>query len=59
MNPILDTALGYARLGIRVIPIKPGTKYPPINQWQTEATTDPDTITQWWATRYAGYGILS
>ena len=57
MNPILDTALGYAKLGIRIIPIKPGTKYPPINQWQTEATTDPDTITQWWTTRYAGYGI--
>ena len=57
MNPILDTALSYAKLGIRIIPIKPGTKYPPINQWQTEATTDPDTITQWWTQRYAGYGI--
>ena len=38
MNPILDTALGYAKLGIRIIPIKPGTKYPPINRWQSVAS---------------------
>ena len=56
-NRMLQAALGYAQLGIRVIPIKPGMKYPPINEWQNQATTNPDTITEWWTDTYHGYGI--
>ena len=54
---MLEHALAYARLGIRVIPIKPGQKYPPIQQWQTKATWDETTITDWWTNQYSGYGI--
>jgi hypothetical protein len=53
----LDIALSYAQKGIRVIPIKPGHKYPGIEAWQTKATTDVDTIKAWWGGEYATYGI--
>jgi hypothetical protein len=53
----LDTALDYARLGIRVIPIKPGHKYPGIQEWQTKATDDEDVVTSWWSGDYKTYGI--
>ena len=53
----LDIALSYAQKGIRVIPIKPGHKYPGIEAWQTKATTDVDTIKAWWAGEFAAYGI--
>ena len=54
---MLEHALAYARLGIRVIPIKPGQKYPPIQQWQQKATYDTTTIQDWWTNQYSGYGI--
>jgi hypothetical protein len=54
---MLDHALAYARLGIRIIPIKPGQKYPPIPQWQNKATWDEPTIRDWWTNQYADYGI--
>jgi hypothetical protein len=53
----LDHALSYAAKGIRVIPIRPGTKSPSIENWTTQATTNPDTITQWWTTTYKGWGV--
>jgi hypothetical protein len=53
----LELALGYASKGIRVIPIKPGHKYPGIDQWQTKATSDIDTITAWWSGDYKTFGI--
>ena len=53
----LDIALSYAQKGIRVIPIKPGHKYPGIEAWQTKATTDVDTIKAWWGGEYATFGI--
>ena len=53
----LDTALAYTQLGIRVIPIKPGHKYPGIDNWQNLATDDPDVATSWWAGDYKTYGI--
>jgi hypothetical protein len=40
----LNEALSYATKGIRVIPIQPGTKHPGINNWTTQATTNPTTI---------------
>ena len=53
----LDIALSYAQKGIRVIPIKPGHKYPGIEAWQTKATTDVDTIKAWWGGEYSTFGI--
>ena len=56
MTP-LEAALAYAKLGIRVIPITPGQKHPPIKGWQDKATTNTNTITQWWTHDYPNYGI--
>ena len=53
----LETALAYTRLGIRVVPIKPGHKYPGIDNWQNLATDDTDVVTSWWAGDYKTYGI--
>ncbi|MBP7597086.1 MAG: bifunctional DNA primase/polymerase, partial [Candidatus Microthrix sp.] len=33
-DPTLEAALTYAARGWRVLPIKPGTKRPPIQAWQ-------------------------
>jgi hypothetical protein len=50
MTP-LEHALYYAARGWRVIPIKPGFKYPQgIERWQEKATTDPERITRYWTT---------
>ena len=46
---ILDAAIGYAKLGFRVLPLKPGTKEPLIADWPNNATTDEATIRGWWA----------
>lgn len=40
----LDAALEYARLGYRVIPLKPGTKVPDLRHWPEEASNDPDVV---------------
>jgi hypothetical protein len=53
----LDTALAYTRLGIRVVPIKPGHKYPGIDNWQNLATDDTDVVTSWFTGDYKSYGI--
>ena len=53
----LDTAIAYTRLGIRVVPIKPGHKYPGIDAWQTKATDDTDVVTSWFTGDYKSYGI--
>jgi hypothetical protein len=44
MHPILAAALDYARLGYRVIPLKPGTKVPDLRHWPEEASNDPDVV---------------
>lgn len=46
-SPVLTSALRWARDGIRVFPIKPGTKKPAHEGWQEEATTDEATIRKW------------
>lgn len=53
----LDQALKLAAAGFYVIPIIPGKKRPPMDEWQNHATVDPTTITEWWTTRYTNYGI--
>jgi hypothetical protein len=54
----LEYARAYAALGLRVMPIEPGKKYPAgIGKWQDAATTDEATITNWWTNLYRGHGI--
>jgi hypothetical protein len=43
----LAYALKYAQLGLRVLPIKPGTKRPPMNSWVEAATSDEALIRNW------------
>lgn len=53
----LDHALRYADNGLRVLPIKPGRKYPPMNSWQHAATVDVKTIGNWYRGLYRGHGV--
>ena len=54
----LAIATQYANIGLRVIPIAPGEKYPKgITNWQTKATTDTDLIRSWWTNEYEGWGV--
>lgn len=57
MTDTLTAALDYAGHGLRVLPIMPGGKRPPMAEWQNAATTDPEIITSWWTGLYAGYGL--
>ena len=45
---LLDAALGYAKRGWPGFPCKGGAKLPLIKDWPNRATTDPDTIKQWY-----------
>ncbi len=53
----LAAALTYAARGLRVLPILPGAKRPPMAAWQDAATTDPDTITSWFTGLYRDHGV--
>jgi len=53
----LDHALALAAVGLRVVPIKPGGKHPPVAAWQKAATTDAETITNWWTQLYRDHGV--
>lgn len=57
---LLNEALRYASLGLRVIPCEPGGKKPLLRSWQHKASDNPDVIRQWWA-RYpnANIGLLT
>jgi len=48
-RPLVDYALGEARAGVRVLPLRPRSKVPRLKGWPKEATTDEDTIRTWWA----------
>lgn len=52
-----QAARHYAAHGWRVLPITPGRKHPPIQGWQDAATTDPDTIDNWWTGLYRDHGV--
>lgn len=47
-NEFLASALWYAKLGFRVIPLKERSKEPLIADWPNKATTDEATIREWW-----------
>lgn len=53
----LTAAHRYADAGLRVLPIRPGEKRPPMAAWQDAATTDHDMIDAWWTQLYRGHGI--
>jgi len=53
----LDEALDLAQLGIRIVPIKPGEKRPPMPAWQEAATTNESTIRKWYEGQYRGFGL--
>jgi hypothetical protein len=57
MDDVIDYAETYAANGWPVIPIIPGGKRPPMHSWQHVATTQLDTIHQWFANQYTGHGI--
>lgn len=54
-----DHARALGALGLRVLPIKPGHKRPPMSSWQHAATDDADKIDNWYRGLYrdAGVGI--
>jgi hypothetical protein len=53
----LEEALRIADHGIRVLPIKAGEKRPPMSAWQNAATTDANTIRNWFENLYRGAGL--
>lgn len=57
---MLKSALVYAEMGFRVFPCLPKDKKPLIKEWQNKATTDPDTIGEWWTkTPDANIGVAT
>jgi len=54
----LAVALRYAACGLRVLPIKPGTKRPPMREWVDAATTNTDIVTSWYTEAlYRDHGV--
>ena len=51
------TAIKYASVAPRDIPLKPGDKRPPMRAWQDVATVGRATIEQWWQREYVDHGI--
>ena len=56
-TPTIDQARAIAATGLRVLPIKPGRKNPPMASWQTAASVDERTIAAWWNGLYRDHGI--
>jgi bifunctional DNA primase/polymerase-like protein len=52
----LDYALGYAKMGLIVFPIQPGTKRPMTEHGVKDATGVESKIREWW-TKYPDAGI--
>jgi hypothetical protein len=52
----LEWALKYASMGIRVFPLRPGTKEPATPNGVKDATLDADRIRAWW-TENPAYGV--
>lgn len=51
-NEMLNSALHYAEAyGIPVMPLKVRNKVPVLKDWVNRASTDPDTIRNWWHKR--------
>ena len=49
MPSLKESALAYAKEGLRVFPLAPNSKGKQVlHSWIEEATTNPDTIEYWW-----------
>ena len=48
MNIMLDAALRYANLGLRVLALKERQKRPVFDNWGAAATSDRETLCRWW-----------
>lgn len=62
MKTLLDHALTYAGLGIRVFPIQPNEKSPPSKfKWKELATTDTAILTKWFGAGgiYQGHNLAA
>lgn len=56
-DDLISSALYLASQGLRVFPLKPGTKIPAITAWQENATIDPERIAQWFMLKYPGHNF--
>lgn len=56
-DPFAAAAIDLARRGFRIIPIKPGSKVPPLRGWGEAATNNVETVRSWWEGLYRGHGI--
>lgn len=60
MTPFGKASLALAARGLRVLPLPPRKKYPPLFAgWQEHATTDPDKIRNWWREDPNNIGIAT
>ena len=50
-------ALRLAAIGLRVLPIRPGGKSPPMKSWQHAATNNPSKVTAWYKGLYRDAGV--
>lgn len=58
--PVLTAALGYAAIGLRVIPLRPRTKVPCFRGWPRLATCEPEVLTRWlWRSPESNLGVVT
>jgi hypothetical protein len=48
MSDFQQSALEYAKIGLKIIPLRPRTKIPILANWPQAATTDKKIIADWW-----------
>jgi hypothetical protein len=53
----LAAALNLANRGFPIIPIRPKQKHPPMAAWQHAATTNPETLANWFGGLYRNHGL--
>ena len=53
----LHDALRLAHTGLKIVPIRPGSKRPPLVAWQKAATNQPEILTAWYTGPYADHGV--
>ncbi len=58
-SPTLSAALEYAELGYPVFPLRPDEKLPAISHWNTDASTDPGQLQDWFASGNYNIGMLT